>query len=78
MVESTVVAEWIAQGKVEGRIAEKRADLLRLLHLRFSEPVAAEVVPTIEAQTDREILSGWFDAAVTAPSWEEFRATVGI
>jgi hypothetical protein len=74
MVESTVVAEWIAQGEARAN----RAALLRLLQLRFSEPVALGVAATIEAQTDPEILSRWFDVAAMAPSWDEFRATAGL
>jgi hypothetical protein len=70
MVESTVVAEWIAQAK--------RADLLRILKLRFPAQAVGAVAMTIESQTDVEILSRWLDAAATARSWEEFRATAGI
>jgi hypothetical protein len=61
MVESTVVAEWIAQGEAKGRAEgeakAKRADLLRLLQLRFAEPIAAQVAATVEAQADLEILA---------------------
>jgi hypothetical protein len=78
MVESTIVAEWIAQGKAEGEVKERRANLMRVLQLRFSDPVVAQVAAIIEAQTDREILSRWLDAAATAPSWEEFRASAGL
>jgi hypothetical protein len=78
MVESTVVAEWIAQGEAKGRaegeVKANRVNLLRILKLRFPEQVVAEVAAAIEAQTDVNLLLRWLDAAATSPTWEEFRA----
>jgi hypothetical protein len=74
MVESSVVAEWIARGMIKGR----RETVLRVLQLRFSEQAAAEAAATVEAQTDLDLLARWLDAAVLTPSWEEFRATAQI
>ena len=34
--ESQVVREWIAEGKVKGRVETRIADILELLRLRFS------------------------------------------
>jgi hypothetical protein len=71
MRESTIVAEWKAEGRAEGRaegIAEgvakaKRSDLLELLGEKFGSPIAPDVVATIEAQADVDVLSRWFKAA---------------
>ena len=72
------MAQGEATGRAEGKAEARRADLLRLLELRFSGPVTAEVTAAIEAQADPERLARWFDAAATAPSWEAFRAASGI
>ena len=69
MRESQQVLEWQAE--------TKRADLLRLLELRFQALVPGELIAAVEALTEWEELSRWFDAAATAASVEEFRARVG-
>jgi hypothetical protein len=71
MRESTIVAEWKAEGEAVG---ERRALLLFLE--RFGAPVPADLVAAIEAQTDLDVLARWIRAAATAPMLEDFRAVV--
>jgi hypothetical protein len=76
MRESTVVAEWKAEGIAAGIVKAKRADLLRLLDLKFPGMVPSDLAATIEAQADIEILSQWFDTAFRAESLDAFRAAI--
>jgi hypothetical protein len=72
MRESTVVAEWKAEGRAEG----KREDLLRLLELKFRATVPSDLVSTVENQSNLDILTNWFDSAVLADSLEAFRKAI--
>lgn len=68
MRESQQVLEWQAE--------TRRADLLRLLQLRFKMPVPGDLAAAVEVLNDMEELSRWFDAAATAASLDDFRTTV--
>lgn len=68
MTESQVVNEWISQGKLE----ERRQNLLRLLKGKFPGLVSEEVSQVILHQESLELLADWFDAAITAISMSEF------
>ena len=72
MRESTIVAEWKAEGITE----TKRADLLRLLELRFGTPVPADLDSAIGTEADLRVLALWFDRAILAASLEEFRGSM--
>jgi hypothetical protein len=100
MRESTIVAEWKAEGRAEGMAAgmaegvakgmaegvakgmaegvakAKRSDLLELLGEKFGSPIAPDLVATIEAQADVDVLSRWFKAAIRAETLEVFRANL--
>lgn len=76
MLRSQIVEEWRQEGRVEGRVEEKRADVLRALQLRLANPVPADIAAPIEQQPDLEVLSRWFDLALTADSLETFRAGI--
>ncbi len=69
MRDSQVVAEWITEGKIEGKVG----DILRLLEKRFPPGAPTEVAATIKASTNIEQLNRWFDAAIDAASLDEFR-----
>jgi len=62
-----------AEARAEAEIRTTRKNLLRLLELKFSAPLPADLVSTFQATTDLDKLTRWFDAAVTAPSLKEFR-----
>lgn len=68
MSESQVVLEW--------QLTRARADLLRVLQLRFVKEVPADLKVAIERMTDPDVISRWFAAAVTAPSLDAFREAV--
>jgi hypothetical protein len=72
MRESTVINEWIADGRAEGR----RADLVRALRVRFRAEVPEDLLAAIEALSDGDELTRWFDAALTTGSMEDFRAAI--
>jgi hypothetical protein len=78
VLQSQQVLEWQAMARAEARaeaeIRTTRKDLLRLLELKFSAPLPADLVNTIQATTDLDKLTRWFDTAVTAPSLDAFRA----
>ena len=82
MRESTVVAEWKAEGRAEGRaegkVQAKREDLLRALEVRFPGPMPAELVAALAAQTDLELLTAWFDAALRTDSLDAFRTAIPL
>ena len=76
MRESQQVLEWQEEARTEARVEMKRADLLRLLQLRFQTPVPGDLAAAVEVLHDLEELSRWFDVAATAASLDEFHATV--
>jgi hypothetical protein len=49
-------------------------DLLELLGEKFGSPIAPDLVATIEAQADVDVLSRWFKAAIRAETLEAFSA----
>jgi hypothetical protein len=65
--------EW--EGRGEARRA--RADLLRVLQTRFPGPFPADLAAAIAELNDPNELTRWLDAALTAASPADFRATVG-
>jgi hypothetical protein len=72
MRESTVVAEWMAEGIAQAR----RSDLLLVLEQKFATPVPPDLAVLIEAQADGEVLTHWLAAAVRAESLEAFRGAI--
>jgi hypothetical protein len=80
MRESQVIVEWQADAKArglaQGQAERARADLLRVLQLRFPGAVPSDLATRVERLTDLDELARWFDAAVTAPSLDAFRVAV--
>jgi hypothetical protein len=72
MRESNVVAEWKAEGKAEAR----RSDLIDVLEQRFGAPIPADLVATIEAQSDIDVLSRWFKSALRIETLDAFRSAL--
>jgi hypothetical protein len=70
--ESKIVKEWQEQA----RKVTKREDVLRLLQVRFTQPLPTEVTTAIEQQNDLDVLSTWFDLAATSGTVEQFRAAI--
>jgi hypothetical protein len=68
-----IVREWRDEGRAEGRLEEKRNDLLTVLRKRFPPEVPSDVTQSIQQTTDLDTLSRWFDAALDVPSLDGFR-----
>jgi hypothetical protein len=66
--ESQQVLEWQAEAR--------RADLLHVLEARCKAPVPSDLAEVIEATHDMNLLLSWFDAAVEANTFDEFRAAM--
>lgn len=69
-------AEGLAEGMALGMLEARRADVLRALQMRFQAMPPAELIAAVRAATDLGRLARWFDAAVTAPSLDVFRAVI--
>jgi hypothetical protein len=69
-------AEGVAEGMAMGMLEARRADVMRALQLRFQAAPPAELAAAVRGLDDLKRLSRWFDAALTAPSLELFRAMV--
>ena len=82
MRESPTVSEWRdegrVEGQVEGRAQEKRADVLRAFELRFRESPPERLKDAVNAESDLEKLTRWFEAAVTSTSAREFLSNTGL
>jgi len=74
MTESQVVNEWISQGKTEGKLEERRQNLLLVLQGKFPGQVSEEVSRLIFQQESLELLADWFAAAITVASMPDFIA----
>jgi hypothetical protein len=64
--ESQQVQEWQAEAR--------RADLLRALEKRCKAPVPSDLAEAIQAAQDMDLLLRWFDAALEANTFDDFRA----
>ncbi len=77
---SQQVLEWQAkarqEGRQEGEITKARANLVRSLELRFGSPLPADLADEIAARRDLDVLNRWFDAAITSPDLDAFRAAL--
>ncbi len=62
--------------EARGEVRARRADMLRVLQSRLGAPVPEPIRLAIEGTNDLAILDGWFDAALAATSWAEFRAVL--
>ena len=80
MRSPATILEWKAEGRAEG-LAEgmalgmqeaRRADLLKLLYMRFPD-VPYEITTGVRGMTDLDQLGRWFEAALVAPTLEQFR-----
>ncbi len=80
MRESTIVAEWMAEGEAKGEakgIAKgRRSALIEVLEQRFGAPIPADLVMTIGGQTDVDVLSRWFKAALRSETLDAIRAAL--
>lgn len=81
VIESDVVNEWIAKGKVAGK-AEGKAEqavvsLVAVLEAKFGS-LPAEVETAVRGCTDLDKLQAWTIQAATAATLDDFRAAAGL
>lgn len=77
MQRPDIVLEWEAVGEARGRLLTLRAQLLRILKVRFhQEP--PDVVQVVRTEEDLTRLDEWFDRALTANNLDEVRAALGL
>jgi hypothetical protein len=60
----------------EARIETRMEDLRRAIYVRFGTPVPADLEDQLAALKSKAELDRWFDASLTAPSLDAFRAAV--
>lgn len=65
-----------ASGLTMGMLEAKRADLLRILQLRYRSVVPNEISAAVRTITDLDRLDRWLDTAITAPCLDTFRLVV--
>ena len=58
----------------EGELSAKRADILRVLRVRFGPDATAAFTSTLDEMTDLARLDSLLELAVTCPTAETFRA----
>jgi hypothetical protein len=77
-----MVDVWVAQGRIEGMalgmIEAKRADIIRILQLRFRSYPPPEITATLRLCEDLDLLNRWLDSAVTAIDLSTFRLMAQI
>src|SRR5262249_20436348 len=68
------VSQQVLEWQAEAVVTTRREDVLRLLEKRCKGPVPSDLVEAIHATQDMNLLLRWFDAAVEANTFDEFRA----
>jgi hypothetical protein len=72
--------EWKSQiieaRRQEGRLEEKRADLLKVLRAQFRSEVPPDLAEAVSRKDDLSTLRRWFDEAVAGTSPDKFRELV--
>jgi hypothetical protein len=66
---SQQVLEWQTEAKVE----TQRANIIRALVKRCKAPVPGDLAQAIQANESMSVLLRWFDAALEAGTFDEFR-----
>src|SRR5262249_46280661 len=70
--ESPIMREWLREAEEKGM----RSMLLHQLRSRFSEPLPADVVASVEAQTDAKELLRWGEVAMKSDTIQKFRDAI--
>ena len=65
-----------AAGLSMGMLEAKRRDVLRTIQLRYRANVPSDMAAQVRSIDELDRLDRWLDAAITAPNYEVFRATV--
>jgi hypothetical protein len=70
------VSQQVLEWQAEAALRTRKENVLRLLQLRCKAPVPSDLADAIDAIGDMNVLLRWFDVAVEASSYDEFRATI--
>ena len=73
MKVSQTILGWKREGKHEGVIEARRADLLETVRVRLQDPVPEPIRLAIEGTNDPDTLTRWFRAALTVQTLDELR-----
>jgi hypothetical protein len=76
--ESQVILGWQREARQDQEVKTTQRILLRVLRVRFQAEAPEDLKRAVEGTTDLKMLSRWFDAAVTAASLDDFRASAGV
>jgi hypothetical protein len=76
MKESPQVLEWQAEARAEARLEKGAEDVRQAIRLRFGMPMPADLQDQLATLKNEADLKRWFDAAVTATSFDTFRVAV--
>jgi hypothetical protein len=76
MTECAIVNEWQEEARKEARLETRKEDVRRAINLRFATPVPADLEEQLAVLKSKAELDRWFDASLTAPSLDAFRAAV--
>jgi hypothetical protein len=75
-IYAEVFARAFAEGYAEECVLVGRDTLLRLLRAHFPGPLPADLCDAVQANTDPDDLSHWFELALAAPSLDSFRVAI--
>jgi hypothetical protein len=72
--ESQYIKGFEDRGEQKGKLAQARADMLRVLRSRVGTPAPEPIRLAIEGTNDLGTLDRWFDVALSVTSWDEFQS----
>jgi hypothetical protein len=72
------VSQQVLEWQAEAEVKTQRWHVLRLLEKRCQATVPRDLVETIEATKDMQLLMRWFDAALESKTFDEFRASMQV
>jgi hypothetical protein len=70
------VSQQVLEWQAEAELKTRRADLLRALERRCKAPVPTDIAQAVQTTTDLDTLWRWFDAALDAATYDDFRAAI--
>jgi hypothetical protein len=76
--ESAYINSFISRGREEGEVRAKRADLLRVIGRRLTDPVPEPIRLAIEGTSDTGVLDRWLDAAIDANDLADMRRAMNL
>ncbi|MGL4549683.1 MAG: hypothetical protein ACRC33_00740 [Gemmataceae bacterium] len=71
--KSVTIEGWKREGRDEGRLIEKRADILRVAQARLNQPVPDSIRDAVEGSNDLGVLDEWLTAAALSDTVAELR-----